>query len=315
MEYLIPEGVHSLANGYGADSLAMPLIKVSSYPVRLRTFIRKIVFDGFGINNFSKSYIFNYLNSVVRKNIEYELFSREGYRRGLDKLPQVQAELGMWRSNYLFQAGKNSVLNSTSVQDTSFTKFIESLKKNRNRSTLMNISKITVNEAAVAEVIIKQLSDGEDFKQLAGTYSVDSYPGKTNFESGFHPVEDFGEIGRVAMNMQEGEVFGPLKNDSKFIIFKLIEKRKKSRDWNSDKQRLKLLSKFKHHYFTMKTAELAKKYGVQIFEENLRRVQTTTVNTFAVRVLGFGGKISAVPLVVPFTEWVEIWKRLKGEAL
>ena len=57
---------------------------------------------------------------------------------------------------------------------------------------------------------------------------------------------------------------------------------------------------------------MAEKAKVKIFIEALKKVQVSPIQMFTVRNIGFGGRISAVPGLVPCEGWVkyefDLWK-------
>lgn len=55
------------------------------------------------------------------------------------------------------------------------------------------------------------------------------------------------------------------------------------------------------------TVATANTYKIEINSELLNNLKITNINTFAIRIMGFGGKITAVPLQKPFTDWVKKW--------
>ena len=55
------------------------------------------------------------------------------------------------------------------------------------------------------------------------------------------------------------------------------------------------------------TISSANSYPIEINDKLLKDLKITNINTFAIRIMGFGGKITAVPLQKPFTEWVKKW--------
>jgi hypothetical protein len=60
------------------------------------------------------------------------------------------------------------------------------------------------------------------------------------------------------------------------------------------------------------TVNLAIKYGVGIDFDLLESIEVTNISSFAIRGLGFGGKLTAVPILAPNVEWVQPWlTRLK----
>ncbi|MCW8850882.1 MAG: peptidylprolyl isomerase, partial [Melioribacteraceae bacterium] len=55
------------------------------------------------------------------------------------------------------------------------------------------------------------------------------------------------------------------------------------------------------------TVSSANGYNIEINAELLNNLKITNINTFAIRIMGFGGKITAVPLQKPFSDWVKKW--------
>jgi hypothetical protein len=60
-----------------------------------------------------------------------------------------------------------------------------------------------------------------------------------------------------------------------------------------------------------KTVSLAKKFGITINEQLLNKVQTSELNTFTYRLIGFGGKIAAFPITIPMFQWYELYLNQK----
>jgi predicted glycosyltransferase len=57
--------------------------------------------------------------------------------------------------------------------------------------------------------------------------------------------------------------------------------------------------------------KLANKYSVEINDEVLKKIPVTSTNAMVYRLLGFGGKITAVPLVSPNSDWYKQWLESK----
>ena len=112
--------------------------------------------------------------------------------------------------------------------------------------------------------------------------------------------------------MKPGEVYGPVKTGEKYSLFKLIDRRTKSEQgpFESEKENIKkTLSQLKFRdKLADFTTSLAIKYGFTINEEALSAVPVTSINSMVYRLLGFGGKIPAVPLSLPAIQWYNNWK-------
>jgi hypothetical protein len=132
-------------------------------------------------------------------------------------------------------------------------------------------------------------------------------------------VNKLGELGIIASRMEVGDIYGPLKLPEGYSVFQLIDKKRqddslfvpfeKVKDnYRSELMRNKLNTKMNDY-----TVQLALKYGIEINADFLRSIEVTGINSFAVRYLGFGGKMNAVPLLSPNSSWVESYlKKIKN---
>ena len=113
--------------------------------------------------------------------------------------------------------------------------------------------------------------------------------------------------------MNVGDIYGPLAVPGGYSIFKLIEKKDSTTIKPEPFEKVKDEYKRELAYRKLRvkmnnyTTNLAIKYGVSIDYDLLNSIEVTNINSFALRRLGFGGKITAVPMVAPNTEWVNPW--------
>jgi hypothetical protein len=97
---------------FGADSLNLTFIRLGQEPVSLRQFINEIAYDGFSGANANSDEIRIRFDHRIRTYIENELLSREGYRQGLQNLPEVKRTMKMWKEDYLSQLLKGQMMDS-----------------------------------------------------------------------------------------------------------------------------------------------------------------------------------------------------------
>jgi hypothetical protein len=153
---------------------------------------------------------------------------------------------------------------------------------------------------------------------LVNIYNQRKWTKQSNGEWGFFNPADAGEIGRLAADLNVGQIYGPIKVNEGYSIFKLIDKKNQNTFKNTilDKDSLKLiriklaLSKM-DNLINDKTVSLAKKYKININEQLLPKIETSEINTFTYRFIGFGGKIAAFPITIPMYEWYEQYKQKK----
>ncbi|MDP4174686.1 MAG: peptidylprolyl isomerase [Bacteroidota bacterium] len=299
---------------FGPDSLNLTFIRFGQDPVSLRQFINEIAYDGFSGANANSDEIRIRFDNRIRTYIENELLSREGYRQGLQNLPEVKRIMKMWKEDYLSQLFKGQIMDS--VKSGKFDDKRFSSNSDSSNLKFVNIVEIVTDNLDNVEKIFTELKNNIDIKQLARTYSKREDVQKTGGETGYFSIDSRGEIGRIAAKMQIGEVYGPLKTTEGYSVFKLIDRKdsveNKIKSVNTGNSGYDPATKKYLNILTDYTAKLAKSYGVTINEDLLNTVEAPNLNVFAYRYLGFGGRIMAVPFTVPFMDWVEQWKKSEG---
>ena len=310
---LLSDDVLYIESEFGTDSLKQVFIKFNKNPFTLKHFIRLITFDGFPSENSDLPDIRKLLDAKTKSMIEQELLAREGIRRGYLSLPDVQSDINSWTDNYLFQMLQNKFLDSVTVSETEVYELYKERNKEEKYPREINILEILVDNQHLADSLRKKIDDGEDFKQLAKKYTQRETTKNSEGEFGFFPSAEHGEIGKIASAMEIGQVYGPLKTSEGYSIFKLIGKR------DTVTIPPEPLSNFKEEYtrellhrkakvkMDNYTVGLALKFGVGINFDLFDSINVTSLNSFGIRKLGFGGKLTAVPLLAPNADWVQPW--------
>lgn len=310
---LEPTDVLKMEEVFGENLLKKPFIYFDENPVTFKEYLRLLIFDGYNATNFKLNFIRASLNDRVRKDIEKELIYREGVKRGYNNLPEVKSEIQTWRLNYLFNALKDKFRDSVNVNDQEVYNYYLSKNQPESYPMLVNIIEILTDELQTVEKVFNELESGVDFKDLAKKYNQREWTKKNSGEYGLFPISQHGEIGKIASTMSVGDVFGPLKLKEGYSIFKLIDKQEekvippKPFEKFKDKYKEELTFKKLYNKITDYTYSLALKYGVSIDANLLEQIKVTNLPSFGIRYLGFGGKITAVPLIAPNVDWADKW--------
>ena len=309
--YLEPEDVLKIEDEIEKDSLQMNYIEFNENPIKLDKFISILAFKNFNTLKYDLNSVARLLDSETRKVIEEELLAREGIKEGLNYLPEVQKDLKMWRENYLEQMLKNNFIDSAKISDKEAYNYYLKYNKNEVYPEEVNIIEVLTNSPDTVSEIMNELNKGADIGELASKYSIRDWARKNNGEFGYFPITSFGNIGKIASRMKVGEIYGPLKVREGYSIFKLIGKRPSRVDTAQpfvkvkDEMKQYLAIKKEQNAINRYTVSLAKKYGVDINLPVLEKIKVTNINMFGYRFLGFGGRITAAPLMAPDVDWVE----------
>ena len=311
--YLDASDVIKIENEIGNEILTKPFVRFQDQPISLKEFIRLLAFDGFNSKEYKINYIRTALDFQTKRFIEQELFYREGLKRGYHKLPDIQNEIERWTDNYLFQMLQNQIVDSIQVSDEEVRKFYELMNQPKEFPTVVNIIEVLTDDLNIVDTVLSELKKGTDIRLLAAKYSIRDFTKGRNGEFGKFPVTSYGDIGRIAATMQIGDVYGPLKVSEGYSIFKLIEKdtayieKPKTFEQVKEQYRQDIAFQKAQMKLTDYTYNLTIKYDIELNIPELDKIQTTRLPSFGIRNLGFGGKITAVPILAPNVEWAYRW--------
>lgn len=318
--YLDAEDLLSIEKQLGSDTLNMKFIKLDESPITVNQFLREFFFDGFYSANVKPNVIASKMNSRVKTFIEQELLAREGYKRGLQNLPEVKTSISMWRDNYLAKILKNILIDSIKVSDAELYEYYSKRNAIADSSLMeVNILEILTDSLDVVESVMRELEKGTDFRALASLHTKRVWTKNNGGEFGFFPVMLYGDIGRTAATMNIGEIYGPIKLPEGYSIFKLIDKKDLEIDstltFEQAKEEIRrdLAYKKSADFFIDYTVKLANKFGVEINEQIFNSISVSDQNMFVYRYMGFGGRINAMPMAIPFNEWFLPWEERKKQ--
>jgi parvulin-like peptidyl-prolyl isomerase len=305
--------VLKIRSDLGKTKLNQIFIKFKTDPILTNDYINSLIFDGFNDKEYKINFIRAALDKRVRSDIEKELLYREGLARGYNNLPEVKQDVELWREHYLFEIIRDQYSDSVKVSDDEVFKYYQHMNKPQSYPMLVNIVEILTDSLEVAVKVLNDLNDGADIKSLAKQYNKREWTKKANGEYGLFPITQFGEIGRIAATMNVGDVYGPLKLKDGYSVFKLIDKQEgreilvKPFDKYKDQYKQDLIYAKLSNRMNGFTYNLALKYGVSLNLNNLENIEVTSIPSFVIRYIGFGGKITAVPLLAPNSSWADRW--------
>jgi hypothetical protein len=309
---LTVKDVDDIKAALGSDILSKVFIPFEKGPVNVNEFLNYFYHSEFKIKAADERSIAGKLNYELRNFIQVEMMSREGYRKGLDKLPEVQHDLKMWRNNYLSQLYRISLLDSARVSDDEVIEYYNQLYKTNQQVKKVKVLKLLSPDLSVMEDVLNQLKEGKDFKDITSRLT-----GVSAEETDYFPVTEQGEIGRIAGDMNIGEVYGPMNVEDQYLIFKLLDKNESeiklpaTYDEVKETLREQLINGKLYRLMKDRIVTAAANSTITINEKALSGLKVTQINMFVFRHMGFGGRIWGVPYSAPFYEWMKEVKNVK----
>jgi len=198
--------------------------------------------------------------------------------------------------------------------------FYKSYSKEYKFPLRMNIGEILTDSLEIVTKVLQEIDNGREFKELAKLYNKRESTKVNDGEYGLTPVTMLGELGRIASMMAIGDVYGPIKLPEGYSIIKLLDKEIEKIDDSRkqfDEMKTKIISDLKYQkvkrFLSTYTADLAIKYGIDINADVLNGIKSTMMNSFGIRYMGFGGRITAAPLLAPQEDWIDEYFHRKNQ--
>ena len=312
--YIVPEDLYKIEIELGPELLNTEFIKLNSQSATISDFLQELSIEKFYVDSLETYHIKGRLNYAVKIFIEHELLSREGYKRGLQNLPDVQRYLKMWRAYYLTETLRKEISESIKITDEEAYAYF--LEKNRDTTSVLEVKIIEVltEDLDIIRTVLDELNAGKDFRELARKYTIREQARNNNGELGFFPVNEYGEIGRKAALMKLGDMYGPISVEEGYSLFELIEKKESTSfsfdNFEKEKEKIKVELRHKKYSDALinKSVELANKYSVDVNEAALNSITVLNTTTVVYRYFGFGGRLLAVPMTAPNYLWVKPWQ-------
>jgi parvulin-like peptidyl-prolyl isomerase len=249
------------------------------------------------------------LNNTVKDIVASEILAREAYRQKVEHSDQVKHDVGVWTNYWLAMALERQVVHSVRASDEEVLDYLTENGGMLGKDYEVNIREILSDSLQQALSLLERLNDGADMAELARQFSKRSGWSQRGGVSGFFRVSAYPQIGFRALEQDTGKVVGPVPVPNGYSIFTVLGKRTVVSDSVLSYDSLKTLARVAVESQKMKrdlnryVASIYKKYNVSIHYDKLPKVQIMPANMFTKRFIGFGGVMTAVPLLYPLWEW------------
>ena len=165
-------------------------------------------------------------NAIKDSLVTAVLIEQEATKKGLDKTPDVQAELEMARQSVIFRAYVQDYMKNNPVTDAEIKAEYDKYKATQ-ADKEYNVRHILVKDEKAAKDIIEQLKKGAKFDKLAEKFSIDPGSKAKGGELGWNAPGNFVKPFAEAMTkLDKGQISKePVKSDFGFHVIKLDDVR------------------------------------------------------------------------------------------
>ena len=205
------------------------------------------------------------LNRKMWKWIRDRLLTEEAYRLGLDKSDRVKKEVTFWEDNYLMNTLLTEKSGNEPITKEMISKEYDSFRKKYSTAPMVNVREILLTDSVAIREVMMKIEEGEDFSELAKTYSERDWAAVNGGELGYFRMGQFKPIDKFAFKAKAGEIIGPFEVGSKYSIIKVIGKKGRepiSLEQVSDQIRREILLRRRTVLYPEYVTELRKKYDI-----------------------------------------------------
>lgn len=300
-----------------SDSLQLTYFSHNSKNYTLEDFIYFLAGDVREIESVDSTKLMIKLKNWTRDFIESEVLAEEAMKRTLHKKPDVRREINIWRDYTLSNAYQALYLDSSDISEAEVMDYFVKRNNGQTGGVTIKLARAVSPDLDALASLLTGMDDGTDFLTLAKTVNGERDKEVNDRVSEFVPASEYGEAGTIALKLSPGRVFGPVKIGDEYVVMKLIDKKLEDillvEEYDAVKEKLKRDLGFQKYFKSMvkNTASLASKFNVNIDLKKIDELKVTETNAVYFRYMGFGSRITAFPLMRPFTEWVDEWKKMK----
>ncbi|MFA6457226.1 MAG: peptidyl-prolyl cis-trans isomerase [Bacteroidota bacterium] len=251
------------------------------------------------------------LNTQIMILVQQELLEQEALQRGLDQAPSVQEALAMWRDATLAGQMKDDIRKKTGVTDAEIVSFLNQVGKNEHLPRVQ-VRLLTTESPDEMNSAMQQIRNGGSFTDAVKRWSLDTLTKANGGLTDYFLISEHPPIGELAWRMEPGETYGPIMMDGKYILFRLEAKDSLATFADSAMSARftdagpKVSSLKAKRTLNLFLAQLGKNNGFTIFEDRLKQVKVTPIPMMTFKILGFGGRMFAVPFADPQLEWLNV---------
>lgn len=248
-------------------------------------------------------------NEALKSVAAQEILMRKGRNQGLQYSPAVQNDVQVWADYWAAGALYYRVRDSVAVSEEEILQHLVKHKEIFGRYYEVDVREVLSDSLQGVGIILEKLQSGQGLAELASRYSRRAEWAKSGGRSGYFQVLRHPEIGFEAMNADTGRLIGPVRIPEGYSLFEVLGKRRTRQavvGFDTLKQNvyMHLLAEKRKQSVDRYIANLAREQHVTVDFDKLKRVQVSRVPMFTRRFLGFGGSMTAVPMLMQRWNWI-----------
>ena len=309
---LVSTDYQKLRNSIRNDKSTTTLFEVDGRQVSVFDFLAFLALEEPEFKSRSKNEVFKRLSKLAKDFVQQQILTFEAEKKGLRSIKSVTDDLESWKQNLLAQVMKVSFLDSARVTDQEIEDYYRQDVLKDKDFVLVNIQILTVKDLNEIEVVLKETGEGKTFGEILQSRGKTDPLVNEKGETGLKPAVFLGDIGIIASKLDLNQLYGPIKRGDDYSLLMVTQKSSMNDslkfEYENSKEQLRtyLFQKKLNKFLSNKTMGLAQKYNAKAFETELKEIKTSNIVMFVHRLMGFGGRITGVPLLDNWADFIDI---------
>ncbi|MCB2205923.1 peptidylprolyl isomerase [bacterium] len=245
----------------------------------------------------------------VRDMLDRFVVTRKAYALGLQRDSEVRNQLTMWTANGLAQSVPDLLFEQFVADDDSLWHLYITRPDLFGAPVEVRILQAHAGDSSRIATAVKTFQEGETLERIAKQLRKEGENAAFNGASDWFAVSERGRIGRLAFGMRIADGGGPVAADGGYTFFQLLDRRYPGMRLSGmqalrDTVARKEGPQIRRARTDQLLRRLAGRSSIRIDAAMLDALQPAAMQMHTVRLLGFGGRIPAMPGVMPLYEAV-----------
>ncbi len=311
----VPEDVSRMLREF-RSRLDLPLVQGSFGTFRVGEFLANLFYYDYTIpsvrpRSFSISFF-----QLLRAMTEADIIAQEGLRRGFQYKAAVLRDVSKWMDYWKSRLEEAAYTETATVREWepiySLWRYNPAVVES---TCVLSVQEILRPDSISALTLLQLINDGSDMDSLARVNSLRAEWRAASGRSGWFRFRDIKEIAGKMMMVDVGEMKGPLILREGYSIVRLLGRRFEADSVMIDsllaREYKRVRMAHQQAALNRAVARLALARKVEIYYNRIRAVDLSNVNMFTRRIIGFGGRMNAAPVLIPQWQWLEEWKKMR----
>ena len=256
----------------------------------------------------------------VRDMLDRHVVTLAGYAAGLQNDAELRRDVAMWEANGLAETIPQLLWEQYVASDDSLWSLYCSRRDLFGPPVEVRVLQVSAADSARLADAVQSFSDGAALEDIAERMVADGESREGNGLSDWFSVTERGTVGRAAFGMRVADAAGPLRDGPALVFFQLHDRRYPGMRLDGwDALRDSASERAQNGVVLARTEQLLRRLAsgtrIDIDRALLDAVDVPATQMHSVRLMGFGGRIPAMPGVLPLYEAVMEGMELGGQSV